>query len=129
MSGIFACGNVLHVHDLVDYVSEEAEIAGKSAAKYILQGEEKKKNIEIKTDGKVRYTVPQNITEEKDVDIFYRVGDIYENVTLVIKDEENDIIKLNKKKLVPGQMEKIKLSEEMIKNIKGEILNIEIRKS
>ena len=62
--GVFACGNVLHVHDLVDYVSEEAEIAGKNAALYI-KGELKNEvDIPIEPDGKVRYTVPQRITEK-----------------------------------------------------------------
>ena len=65
--GVFACGNVLHVHDLVDFVSEEAEIAGKAAAAYIQGNTGKKVEIPVKTDGKVRYTVPQVITEQKDI--------------------------------------------------------------
>jgi sarcosine oxidase subunit alpha len=67
VEGVFSCGNVLHVHDLVDYVSEEAEIAGRSAADYIKGISKKTVNIPISTDGKIRYTVPQLITEEKDV--------------------------------------------------------------
>ena len=58
ISGVFSCGNVLHVHDLVDYVSDEAEIAGKGAADYIKGINEKTVNINITTDGKIRYTVP-----------------------------------------------------------------------
>ena len=67
--GIFACGNVLHVHDLVDFVSQEAEIAGKSAAAYINGQYAAETSIELKTDGKVRYTVPQRITEAKDTTV------------------------------------------------------------
>ena len=58
IEGVFACGNVLHVHDLVDYVSEEAGIAGKAAAQYILGKKERNANLTLSTDGKVRYTVP-----------------------------------------------------------------------
>ena len=64
VEGIFACGNVLHVHDLVDYVSEEAEIAGNAAAEYVLKNATSKTEniIGLTTDGKIRYTVPQRIT-------------------------------------------------------------------
>ena len=65
IEGVFACGNVLHVHDLVDYVSEESEIAGKAAAEYILGNKKPATDINLVTDGKVRYTVPQKISAEE----------------------------------------------------------------
>lgn len=124
--GIYACGNVLHVHDLVDYVSEEAEIAGKSAAEYILKNEQKEKSIEVKTDGKVRYTVPQIITKTKDFYMYFRVANIYENCNLVVKDGQKELINIKKNKLVPGQMEKIKITKEMVEEIKNNKITIEL---
>lgn len=125
--GIFACGNVLHVHDLVDYVSEEAELAGKAAAEYInnyKENSENSINIKISTDGKVRYTVPQMITKIKDFKIFYRVSNNFENCELVVKDSEKEILRLKKKKLVPGQMEKIDIKSNMLENVTGDTVYI-----
>jgi hypothetical protein len=126
ISGIFACGNVLHVHDLVDYVSEEAEIAGKAASEYIKKNVQPQINLKIIPDGKIRYTVPQIATLIKDFSIYFRVSDIFENCEVVLKDEEKEIIKLKKQKLVPGQMEKIDIKKEMIKEISGNNLYIEL---
>ena len=110
--GIFACGNVLHVHDLVDYVSEEAEIAGASAAAYI-RGESKKNvNIPLSTDGKIRYTVPQTITREKELRVYFRVADIFRNATVKVSDGERVIYSKKKQKLAPGEMECITLKPE-----------------
>ena len=83
VDGVFACGNVLHVHDLVDFVSQEAATAGKNAAKYILQGKkESKKTIEIKAVDGVRYTVPKTINVENMDDkltVRFRVGNVFKN--------------------------------------------------
>lgn len=116
--GIFACGNVLHVHDLVDFVSKEAEIAGKSAAEYIKSGKKQSFVIPIKTDGKIRYTVPQIITEAKDVTVYFRVSDVYKNAKIVITDGNKTVLSKNKAKLAPGEMEKIMLKAEQIKSVK-----------
>ncbi len=77
VEGIFACGNVLHVHDLVDFVSEEAETAGISAASYIKGTKTEKINIPITTDGKIRYTVPQVITQKELKTLFFLFADVY----------------------------------------------------
>ena len=122
--GIFACGNVLHVHDLVDYVSEESEIAGKSAAEYIKNGNKKDVDIKVVPDGKVRYTVPQIVTSKKDFEIFFRVSNIYENCYVVVKDGEKELIKQRKQKLVPGEMEKVKIKKEMLDTISGNTIYI-----
>ena len=118
VEGIFACGNVLHVHDLVDYVSEESEIAGKSAAEYILgQNQAEKVNIPVKTDGKIRYTVPQVITEKKDISVFFRVADIYHNVTINVYDDKQEKVFSRKKlKVAPGEMESIVLKSAAFEN-------------
>ncbi len=117
IKGIFACGNVLHVHDLVDFVSEEAEIAGISAANYIKDIEEEKTKITIKTDGKIRYTVPTVITSIKDVKVFFRVSDVYKNVNILVKNNDNIIIKKKKAKVAPGEMETVILKKEQLKDI------------
>lgn len=116
--GIFACGNVLHVHDLVDFVSEEAEIAGQSAADYINNIAEEKIRISIKTDGKIRYTVPQVITKNKDVTVYFRVADVFRNVKICVYDGENAILTKKKPKVAPGEMESIKLKSSMLENCK-----------
>ena len=115
--GIFACGNVLHVHDLVDYVSEESAIAGKSAAKYILGNSRKEISVSLKTDGRVRYTVPQRLTEIADTSVYFRVADVYRDAKIVVRDGENVIISKKKQRLAPAEMEKIELSKDVIKSL------------
>ena len=118
---------MLHVHDLVDFVSEEAELTGQAAAEYIRDMNIKDANLKIVTDGKVRYTVPQIITRKKDFKIFYRVANIYENCELVLKDSIKEFARLKKKKIVPGQMETINIKKEMIDNISGDTIYIELK--
>jgi len=113
--GIFACGNVLHVHDLVDYVSEEAEIAGKGAADYILGNSTGDKiNVSLETDGKIRYTVPQFITKKKDIKVYFRVANIYKNVVINIKNGEEIVHSVKKRSVAPGEMESILLKSDML---------------
>ena len=125
--GIFACGNVLHVHDLVDFVSEEAEVAGKSAAAYILGKTEKKLHIPLLTDGKVRYTVPQVITAEKDVAAYFRVADVYRNVTLKVLDGERIVAQKKKSRMAPGEMESITLKASSFADAKELKFVLEVR--
>ena len=106
VEGIFSAGNVLHVHDLVDNVSKEAEIAGESAAKFALGKAEKQGEVVSVTakDG-VRYSLPQKIHKgEGKVQIFFRTGDVYKNCRLVV--ESGDEVLLSKKcqVLAPGEM-------------------------
>ncbi|HBF14352.1 MAG TPA: pyridine nucleotide-disulfide oxidoreductase [Clostridiales bacterium] len=112
VEGIYACGNVLHVHDLVDFVSEEADIAGRSAAAYIHGERAEAVDIPLHTDGKIRYTVPQRITAKKDVTVFFRVADVYRNVTIKVKDGDRVIFSKKKPKVAPGEMESITLRPE-----------------
>ncbi len=123
--GIFACGNVLHVHDLVDFVSDEAEIAGKSAAAYIKGEAEKSVDISIETDGKIRYTVPQRISAKKDVTVYFRVANIYKNVKINVFDENGSLIFSKKKpKTAPGEMESVVLKKEAFE--KSKILSFKL---
>ena len=118
VEGIFACGNVLHVHDLVDYVSDEAEIAGKSAAEYIVGKASPKINIPIVTDGKIRYTVPQRITAQNDVTVYFRVADSYKNVKINVYKDDSLIVSKKKQALAPGEMETLKLTSDHLNNAK-----------
>ena len=126
--GVFACGNVLHVHDLVDYVSEEAVIAGRAAAKYISGDSEKKLNVALSTDGKVRYTVPQRITDANTLEVYFRVADVYRDVRVVVRDGERVLLSQKKQKLAPAEMEKVKLTGEMIASITSGELSFSIEK-
>lgn len=127
VEGIYACGNVLHVHDLVDYVSEEAEIAGKSAAAYINGESAEGVNVTLKADGKIRYTVPQRITQKKDVTVYFRVADVYRNVTIKVKDGDTVVFSRKKPKVAPGEMESISLKPEMFENAKELSFELEVQ--
>ena len=117
--GVFACGNVLQVHDLVDYVTEESMIAGEGAAKFI-KGE-KKSGDYINTQGTngVRYIVPQRINKEtdKDVKLYFRVGQVFKNVKLVVKCGDEVIMSKNKKKMTPGEMENVLIKLDTVKSL------------
>ena len=126
LEGVFSCGNVLHVHDLVDYVSEEAEIAGKAAVTYLEGKALSGRNIKLATDGKVRYTVPQRITAEENVTVYFRVADVYRDIRIVVRDGENVLINKKKQKVAPGEMESLVLSAEMIASIQGDTINFSI---
>ena len=125
VSGIFACGNVLHVHDLVDYVSEEAVIAGESAVKFLNGRSEKNASITLATDGKVRYTVPQRITEIKDTRIYFRVSDVYRDKYIVVRSGEEILAKKKKQKLAPGEMETVTLTAAMLERA-GEKITVSV---
>ena len=114
-SGIFACGNVLQIHDLVDYVSDEARLAGKYAAKYLKEGIKNTKFIDINVKNGVRYSVPSKIdvlnTEDK-ILVRFRVDNVYRNRAIVINinNEEKRVIK--KRVMAPGEMEQLILNKE-----------------
>ena len=124
--GVYACGNVLHVHDLVDYVSEEAEITGRAAVKYINGEALSGKNIKLSTDGKVRYTVPQRITAEEDVTVYFRVADVYRDIKIVVRDGDEVIVSKKKQKVAPGEMETVTLTKDMIAGVKTGALSFSI---
>lgn len=107
LEGVFACGNVLHVHDLVDYVSAESAIAGKAAADYLAGGLKKDTDITLAVDGRVRYTVPSHISSTGDVDVYFRVADTYRNARIVVSDGDEVLYSAKKLKLAPGEMESI----------------------
>ncbi len=126
IEGIFACGNVLHVHDLVDYVSEESAIAGKAAADYIAGRSEKQVSVKLKTDGRVRYTVPQRLTKIENTSVYFRVADVYRDAKIVVRDGDRVIISKKKQRLAPAEMEKVELTKEIISSLSGGELSFAI---
>lgn len=119
IDGVFACGNVLHVHDLVDYVSEEAKSAGKNAARYILSNGEKLVGNEINlvAASGVRYTVPKKINIKQMEDMLtvrFRVGAVYKNCYISVYYNEERIVHKKKPVMAPGEMEQIKLQKDKL---------------
>lgn len=120
--GIFACGNVLQVHDLVDYVSEEAERAGIGAVKYIAGQNREEAAIETKPGYGVRYVLPQTITNKnEDVSLFLRVTQPFGKVKFSVTDGENVLAVAKKLKAAPGEMEKITIKAAALENVTGPI--------
>lgn len=119
VDGIFACGNVLHVHDLVDYVSSEADLAGKGVCKYLKENTKRDHLLKIDNENGVRYTVPSYIdlnNMDKSVLIRFRVGNVYKNKYLTVSKNGEVIKKTKKKVMAPGEMEQVILLKDEIKD-------------
>ncbi|MBQ6873317.1 MAG: FAD-dependent oxidoreductase [Clostridia bacterium] len=130
--GIFACGNVLQVHDLVDYVTAESQLAGVGAAKYILSKSKQRgiKYIATKADKGVRYVVPQNINSatDQDVKLYFRVTDVYKNAKIVVTCGDKVLYSKKKIKLCPGEMEYVIIKAEEIHGLdkKDIVVKVEV---
>jgi hypothetical protein len=124
--GIFACGNVLHVHDLVDWVSLEASQAGTFAAHYVLEGRERPDaTIPVRPGDGVRYTLPQTITGEKDCTISLRVTGPSRNRSLVVKDGARIVKSKRIVRLHPAEMIRVDLKVSDIENCKSLEVTVE----
>lgn len=121
--GIFACGNVLQVHDLVDFVSEEAEIAGRNAAEYALGRSARGERISVTNGANVSYVCPQYLDKgaEGNVKLFFRVTGTFKNCTITAKCGDRVLVRKKKKIAVPGEMENLLLPQEKFGEINGEI--------
>ena len=121
--GIFACGNVLQVHDLVDYVSDEAEIAGESAAEYVKGNLKTDETVKTAVGNGVRYVLPQRVTAspEEDISLFLRVTQPFGKVRYTVKSGNEVLATAVRLKAAPGEMEKITVKAEKLKNISKEI--------
>ncbi len=111
--GIFASGNVVHVHDLVDFVTAESRRAGENAARFVL-GQLKESGPVQSTDAGagINYIVPHVIRKsnvEKDVTLFMRVGNVYHNAELIVKVDDKIIMTKKRRHMAPGEMESLKL--------------------
>ncbi len=129
VGGIFACGNVLQVHDLVDYVSEEAELAGCAAAAYLAEGERKRDAVDTVAGEHIRYTLPQKIDRSLagEVKISFRVSDEFRNCKIVAKCGERTVVSKKRRVVVPGEMEHLTIPAEAVASLDGPlILSLEV---
>ena len=113
VDGVFACGNVLQVHDLVDFVSEEGELAGKSACEYLQKGEMVKDTISVINGKNINYVVPQLIDKNADgnVKLYFRVSNTFKDCTIKVTCGDKEILSKKKMVAVPGEMETIILTK------------------
>jgi len=120
--GIFACGNVLQVHDLVDYVSEEAERAGKGAVKFIEGQTAVENTIKTEPGNGVRYVLPQFVSRrDEDVSLFLRVTQPFGKVRFTVTDGDKVLAVAKRLKAAPGEMEKITVKADALKDAAGPI--------
>lgn len=136
IEGVFACGNVLHVHDLVDFVSEEAAAAGKNAAMYVQEGEsasEQGRKIKLRPLEGVRYTAPETINPmrmDEKLTVRFRVGNVYQNCYISVYFDEERVLHRKRQIVAPGEMEEIKLSkEELLKYPNLDTITIKIEEA
>lgn len=123
IDGVFACGNVLHVHDLVDFVSEEASLAGESAAEYAINGAQEKVYINCLAGNNVGYVLPQkiNVKSEENVKVFFRVRKPLNDCKITVLNDGKSLLERKKKVVRPGEMENIILTAKTVKELKGDI--------
>ena len=130
--GIFACGNVLHVHDLVDFVSAESFKAGKAAAEYVQGKKRVGTYVSVKDGDGVRGVVPQKLLipdgEVESVQIMFRPAGVYENAYIRVMDGEKELIKQKKRILTPGEMAELVLKPEVVKGLSGADVTVSIVK-
>ncbi len=129
--GIFACGNVLQVHDLVDFVTEESMTAGQGAADFILGNvDEKPVYVNVKGEGGVRYVVPQkmNLNAGRDIRLYFRVGKVFNNATTVVTCDGKELFHKKKIKQTPGEMESVTITTDMMKTMRPDsVLTVSIK--
>ncbi len=130
VDGIFGCGNVVHVHDLVDFVTLESRRAGAAAARYAMGAAEGGgQALTLRNGSGVTYTVPQKIrvdTDQKAVTVFFRVNDTYRNMTVVVRDSDRNLCSFKRERLAPGEMEKITIPQKLLQQAAGDCLTVEL---
>ena len=134
IDGIFACGNVLHVHDLVDFVSAEATKAGESAAEYVKglktdlpsekQPDQDLDYLSIFAQSGVRYTVPNKIRVGKiseDIHLRFRVGGVYKDKSLVVRSGDKELLRRKTRVLIPSEMQDVLIKKDIINSVSEDI--------
>ena len=123
IEGVFACGNALQVHDLVDFVSEEAEVAGRYAAKFVLEGKTRGKTLAVDNGKNISYCCPQKIdlSEIGNIKIFFRVTNTFKNPVIRITSGDTVLMEKKKKIAVPGEMETAILTAQKLALAKDKI--------
>lgn len=124
IEGVFACGNVLHVHDLVDFVSEEAGAAGRNAARYVKAGEKRSgtetADIVLEAVEGVRYTVPETINiarMDEELTVRFRVGNVYKNCYISVYFDEVRMLHKKRQIMAPGEMEDVRITREQLMEV------------
>ena len=123
--GVFACGNVCHVHDLVDFVTAESQRAGAAAARYVARnGDAPQRVLQVRNGDGVTYTVPQRIRPdgvEKRCDLFFRVNRICGDSEILVTSGDTQIARFKREHLAPGEMENITLPRVLLDKARDEI--------
>lgn len=128
LPGVFACGNSVHVHDLVDFVTLESQKAGRAAAAYAMgtiQSDAPSAPLEVQAGSGVTYTVPQRIQPEKlqkTAEIFFRVNGIYENACIVVSAGGQEMLRRRRDHLAPGEMERLAVPAALLKAAAGPLI-------
>ncbi len=120
--GVFACGNVLHVHDLVDFVSQESAHAGACAAKYIRDRASSDAYVDVRASGGVRYVVPQRIAtrgDDVEISLKMRVANVFRNVRIVARLDGQEIVAKRKQVVTPGEMETLTLKPSVVAQVRA----------
>ncbi|MBQ3505813.1 MAG: FAD-dependent oxidoreductase [Clostridia bacterium] len=123
MDGVFACGNVLQVHDLVDFVSEESELAGKCAANYVLNGNGERDEVNVINGKNIGYVVPQRLNKNVGgmVKLFFRVTNTFRDCSIRVKCGDKVLLERRKKIAVPGEMETLLLTEQKLAMVDSDL--------
>ena len=130
--GVFACGNVVHVHDLVDYVSQESEKAGAAAADFVMSPKENESALQLQNGFGVSYTVPQQVRIsriEKNLEVFFRVRQVFGQSVIEAKDGENLICSFKREYMTPGEMQQIRLPRVMLDKVHGNAVTISVKEA
>lgn len=125
VDGIFAAGNVLHVHDLVDFVSMEAENLADSVAEYVEKGRLPDSGIRITTDRNINHTVPQRISGQKDFKLSMRVNKPFRNCEIVIRQGGQVVRSVKMKKAIPAQMIQIPIKKEQLGRLEDLVVSVQ----
>ena len=129
--GIFACGNVVHVHDLVDFVTIESRLAGRGAAQFALgQRKESGHTLDVKPGFGVRYVVPSTIDPSAlhyDEKFLFRVGDVYRNMVLEVKNDGEVVYSKRVMQAAPGEMESVEITKQLAEKLTGSTVEIGLR--
>lgn len=124
IDGVFACGNCLHVHDVVDFVTDEGREAGKNAAAFIKEKNKKVFSIKVVPGNNISYVVPQNISDKskENITFKFRVRKPLKDVKVIFKSGNHAIKSVVKQALIPSEMVMIKLNKNEITNIENDLV-------
>ncbi len=124
--GIFACGNVVHVHDLVDYVTGESQKAGRAAAEYVKLGERSRKNhISVKEGEGVGFIVPSKIHREAmDAEIYFRPRKIFGTSAITVKEGDRVLVHVKRAHMAPGEMERVRLTRALLDAVMSDEITV-----